>query len=258
MPSTATPARGNAPAHLHQLLAVRDGARSVAEKARTAAYHTIQKGEPLGGIQRTHEPRFDEDSALPGEYKRVQVVAEQVVADFSRALTRLLDVTAAVDYTNQLATADVVLPDGTVLVHEAPAPFLIFLEKNLKDVRTFIDKLPVLDPAIDWREPLAPGQPWRSVELRTTSTKKVLRNHVKAEATERHPAQVEMYSEDTVSGYWTTVKLSGALPAATVARMRERVDTLTEAVKVARGAANLTNVVDPKPGAAVLAYVFET
>jgi hypothetical protein len=256
MPSTETPARGHAPQHLHQLLAVRDGARSVAERARNAAYHTIQKNEPLSGIQRTHEKRFEEDAALPGEYKRVQVVAEQVVAEFTRALTRLLDVTAAVDYTNQQATADVVLPDGTVLVHEAPAPYLIFLEKNLTDVRTFIDKLPVLDPAIEWREPLAPGEPWRSVELRTTSTKKILRNHVKAEATPQHPAQVEMYGEDTISGWWTTVKLSGALPAATIAGMRERVDILIEAVKVARGAANMESVTDPKPGAAILRYVF--
>lgn len=256
MPSTDTPVRGSAPQHLHQLLAVRDGARSVAEKARNTAYHTIQKNEPLGGIQRTHENRYDEDAALPGEYKRVQVLAEQVVADFTRALARLLDVTAAVDYTNQQATADVVLPDGTVLVHEAPAPYLIFLEKNLVDVRAFVDKLPVLDPAIEWREPLAPGEPWRSIELRTTSTKKILRNHVKAEATDKHPAQVEMYGEDTVSGWWTTVKLSGALPAATIVGMRERVNTLIEAVKVARGAANMQQVIDPKPGNAILAYVF--
>lgn len=41
----------------------------------------------------------------------------------------------------------------------------------------------------------------------------VPRNHVKAEATDKHPAQVEVYHEDVPVGYWTTVKFSGALPA---------------------------------------------
>jgi hypothetical protein len=240
---------------LHQLLAVRDGARTIADKAITKAYHTVQRSEPLGGIQRTHKRRFDDDAELPGEYKHVQVLAGDVVRDFAAAFVRLLDVTAAVDYTNQTATADVVV-DGETLVRDAPASYLIFLEKKLVDVRTFIDKLPVLDPAIEWNEPLAPDQPYRSREILTTSTKKVLRNHVKAEATERHPAQVELYNEDVVSGWWTTVKLSGALPAATIAGMRERVDKLIEAVKIARGAANMEPVTDPKPGASLLGYVF--
>ena len=49
--------------------------------------------------------------------------------------------------------------------------------------------------------------------MQTLRTKKVPRNHVKAEATEKHPAQVEVYYEDVAVGYWTTVKFSGALPA---------------------------------------------
>lgn len=252
--TTATPARG-AVQQLHQLLAVRDGARAVAEREITKSYHTIQRAEPLSGIRRTHRQRFDDEPPMPGEYKHVQVLADDVVTEFSAALARLFDVTAAVDYTNQHASASVVV-DGTVIVQDAPAPFLIFLEKKLVDVRTFIGKLPVLDPAIEWNEPEAPGQPHQSRAVETTSTKKVLRNHVKAEATDKHAAQVELYSEDVVSGWWTTVKLSGALPAATIARMKERVDRLIEAVKIARGEANMQAVTDPKPGAAILAYVF--
>ncbi len=39
------------------------------------------------------------------------------------------------------------------------------------------------------------------------------RVQVKAEATDKHPAQAELYCEDMPIGYWTTVKFSGALPA---------------------------------------------
>lgn len=251
---TETPVRGTT--ELHQILAVRDSAKSTADKTINAAYKTIQKAEPFGGIRRTHQPFDDQEQPLPAEYKHVQVQAESLIRDFNRAMCRLFDVTAAVDYTNQSATADVVLPDGTVLIHDAPATYLIFLEKQLIDVRTFIEKLPTLDPAIEWNQPEAPGAPFTSVPVQTNSTKKVLRNHNVAPATDKHAAQVQVYQEDVAWGRWTTVKLSGALPPAEVAGMQARVSVLIEAVKLARGKANTQQVDDPKPGNALLSYVF--
>ena len=53
---------------------------------------------------------------------------------------------------------------------------------------------------------------WSTEPVRTLRTKKVPRNHVKAEATEKHPAQVEMYFEDVLVGNWTTVKYSSQGP----------------------------------------------
>ena len=256
MPSTtAAPVRGSA-TYLHQLLAVRDGARAVADKAKNAAYHTIQKGEPLGGIERTHQPFDDSEPPQPREYKHVQVLAPTVVADFAKAMSRLFDVTAAVDYTNQRATADVVLPDGTVLVHDAPVAFLIFLEKKLVEVRAFIDKLPVLDQAIEWNDPVAPGEPYRSAAVETNSTRKTLRNHKVAAATEKHAEQVQVFQEDVAFGRWTTVKLSGGLRPAVVAGMRERVNDLIWAVKIARGQANMATVEDARPAAALFGHLF--
>ena len=88
-------------------------------------------------------------------------------------------------------------------------------------------------------------------------TKKVPRNHVKAEATEQHPAQVEVYYEDVVVGYWRTVKFSGSLPARRVNELLERVERLQQAVKFAREEANNTEVSDQKIGEKVLQYLFK-
>ena len=92
--------------------------------------------------------------------------------------------------------------------------------------------------------------------MRTIRTKKVPRNHVKAEATEKHPAQVEVYYEDVPIGYWTTVKFSGALPARRVNELLERVEKLQQAVKFAREEANGTEVTDQRVGDAVFGYLF--
>jgi hypothetical protein len=92
--------------------------------------------------------------------------------------------------------------------------------------------------------------------VRTIRTKKVPRNHVKAEATDKHPAQVEVYYEDIAVGYWTTVKFSGALPAKRVNELLDRVEKLQRAVKFAREEANGSEVTDQRVGDVVLRYLF--
>ena len=88
--------------------------------------------------------------------------------------------------------------DGSTLLRDVPVSYLLFLEKQLVDLHTFVKKLPVLDAAESWTiDPSADC--WRTEAVRTMRTKKVPRNHVKAEATEKHPAQVEVYYEDVAS-----------------------------------------------------------
>ena len=82
------------------------------------------------------------------------------------------------------------------------------------------------------------------------------RNHVKAEATDKHPAQVEVYYEDVTVGYWRTVKFSGALPGQRVNELLERVEKLQQAVKFAREEANNTEASDQKVGEKLLSYLF--
>jgi len=172
----------------------------------------------------------------------------------STTLTRLFDVTATKDWTNCEARADVVV-DGRTIAARVPVSYLLFLEKQLVDLHTFVKKLPVLDAAEAWVRDDSTDS-WRTEPVRTIRTKKVPRNHVKAEATEKHPAQVEVYYEDVAVGYWTTVKFSGALPAKRINEILDKVIALQTAVKFAREEANNTEVVDQKVGAAVFGYLF--
>ena len=169
-------------------------------------------------------------------------------------LTRLFDVTATKDWTNCRAKADVVV-DGTVLLEQVPATYLLFLEKQLVDIHTFIKKLPILDAAETWAFDDS-ADCWATEPVQTTRTKKIPRNHVKAEATDKHPAQVEVYYEDVTVGYWRTIKFSGALPARRVNDILMRVERLQEAVKFAREEANNIEAEDHKVGEKVFQYIF--
>lgn len=240
---------------LNQIIAVEKGARATATKEVTRLYHQIQKPALLSGIARAYKPKDDEGEKLPPESTRVQLTADQVLDSVAEAFTRLFDVTATKDYANSQAKADVVV-DGRVIIVAAPVPYLLFLEKQLTDLYTFVSKLPTLDPAENWSQDQNTGT-WKTDTVQTTRTKKVPRNHVKAEATDKHPAQVEVYYEDVIVGTWSTTKFSGALPATRVHDLLSRIEQLETAVKFAREEANGAEVVDQHVGQAVFDYLFE-
>ncbi len=238
---------------LNQILAIEKGAKAHGDRTLTAAYHTLQKPALLAGLSRTYRPKDDDGEKLPGEATRVQVTADGIIAEVSQALGRMFDVAAAKDWTNCRAKADVVV-DGAVLIEGVPVTYLLYLEKQLVNLQTFIRKLPVLDPAEEWVRDQT-SDAWRTHGFDTTRTKKVPRNHVKAPATDKHPAQVDVYSEDVVVGYWSTVKFSGAMPAARINVLLARVQKLLDAVKMARENANTIEVEDREVGEALFAYL---
>ena len=241
-------------AKLNQIIAVEKGVKAKSFADLTAAHHDVQKTALLSGLSRTYQPRDEEGEQLPPESTRVQVKAEDAIATTAATLTRLFDVTATKDWANCVAKADVTV-DGHTLVEGAPVSYLLFLEKQLVDLHTFVKKLPVLDPSESWTRDES-SDAWRTEPVKTHRTKKVYRNHVKAEATKEHPAQVEVYTEDATVGYWTLVKFSGALPARRVNDLLERVEKLQHAVKFAREEANGTEVTDQHVGGAVFGYLF--
>lgn len=227
---------------LNQIVAVEKGEKARALAEETALHREVQKTPLLSGISRTYQPKDDDGDQLPSERTRVQVNAEDVLEKLSTTLTNLFDVTLTKEVANTKATADVVV-DGKTVLKSAPVTYLLFLEKQLINLRTFVAKLPVLDPSESWSKDSNTGA-WQTEPSQTVKTKKVPKNWVKAEATDRHPAQVEIFHEDVIQGTWTTVKFSGALPQTRVDVLTDRVDALIKAVKFAREEANNTEVDD--------------
>lgn len=241
-------------AKLNQIIAIEKGVKNTAFTELTEAHHQLQKPTLLSGISRTYRPKDEEGEQLPPESTRVQVRGEEMIRKTAETLTRLFDVTATKEWANCEAKGDVTV-DGNLLLKDVPATYLLFLEKQLVDMHTFVKKLPVLDASETWVYD-AGADSFATEPVQTVKTKKIPRNHVKAEATEHHPAQVEVYYEDVNVGTWRTVKFSGALPAKRVNDLLERVEKLQTAVKFAREEANNREVSDKKMGAAVFAYLF--
>lgn len=238
---------------LNQILAVEKGVKKRVYDAVTALYKTLQRKEPLTGIARSYKPKDEDGDQLPSESTKLQTRAEDVLAGVRAEMVKLFDVTFAKDGTNTQAMVDVVV-DGTTLITKAPVTYLLFLEKQLTDLTAIVNALPVLDPTEEWHYDEATAA-YATPPIVTTRTKKVPRNHVKSAATDKHPAQVEMYFEDVVVGYWSTIKYSGAVTQERVNRLREKLEKLSKAVKYAREQANQTVVFEVPVGKAIFDYL---
>lgn len=221
---------------LNQVIAIEKGTKTRTFSELSENHHNVQKTELLMGITRNYKPKDDDGDKLPSETTKVQVRSNDVIKRTCETLAKYFDITATKDWANCEAGANIMV-DGKPLLENVPVTYLLFLEKQLTDIHTFIKKLPTLDPSETWRFDEAQDC-WATEPTDTTKTKKVPRNHVKAPATDKHPAQVDVYHEDIVVGTWRTTKYSGALPATRVAELLERTEKLRDAVKVAREEAN--------------------
>lgn len=239
---------------LNQLLAVSKTARANADANITAAYHAAQKPQLMNGLQRTYRPLKDGDTELlPPESKLVQTTVTKLNAQVAAAFRRMFDVAAQIDATNCVAKADVKVGKEVILA-AVPATHLLFLEKQLVHLHTYISKLPTLSAEAEWVWDAENGY-WQTVPVETHRSRKVMEVITLAQATDKHPAQAQIVQKDELAGLWTTRQLSGALPVTERDKLLGRVADLQEAVKAAREAANMAEVVDFATSK-ILDYVF--
>src|SRR6059058_1966854 len=157
---------------LNQIIAVEKGVKSKATREFTDLHREVTKTALLAGLSRTYQPKDEENGdKFPSESTLVQVKAEEVISRVSSTLTNLFDVTLTKEKANGAATADIKVGDKTVLSN-VPVTYLLFLEKQLVDIHTFVSKLPTLDPSQSWTYDPATGQYVTDV-TETVKTKKV-------------------------------------------------------------------------------------
>lgn len=238
----------------NQIVAVEKSVKAASYKKFTETHKRTMKPALLSGIARSYRPKDEDGDHYPAESTKVQVRIEDSLQEVAKALTKTFDIILTKDTGNCIATADVVV-DAEVILENVPVTYLLFLEKQLNDLSTFIEKLPILDPSESWQYSDA-NACWATTPVDTTKTKNVLKNHEKSPATKEHPAQVTTFQDTVLIGYWTTTKFSGALPATRKSELEDRLQKLQQAVKKAREKANGTEIEHQKAGEAFFGYLF--
>ena len=243
-------------AKLNQILAIEKGIKTRVYAEFTELHQATQKAALMNGFHKAYQTRDEEGETYPAESQKVQHNAGEVLERVGKDLAELFDITAAKDWANCTARADVVV-DGKTLLESVPATYLLFLEKQLSDLHTFITKMSELDAGSDWNVDPGTGQ-YKTEPSLTQRTKKVQRPITLYEATKEHPAQTQLITEDVVAGTWVTVKFSGAMPAPRKKQLLARIEKLSNAVKYAREQANTSEAPDKKLGKGVFDFLFSS
>jgi len=238
---------------LNQVIAVEKGVKSRVYALVSDLYKKVQKPDLFSGFTKQYRKKDEESEDYAPENKHIQATVASMLGEVKKNLTELLDVTATKDYANMSAVADVAV-DGQVLLKGVPVTYLLFLEKQLNDLSSFVGSLPVLDPAETWDLDTT-SNVYRTPKIETNRLKKVQKPIVLYAATKEHPAQTAMITEDVVTGYWETIKESGAISPVDKLALTERVQKLIKAVKYAREEANGVEAPPQSVGAAFLGYL---
>jgi hypothetical protein len=241
-------------AKLNQIIAIEKGIKSRVYGELTEINKALQKPDIFNGFSKTYQKIGEDDEELPAERKKVQAEVPVVFKRVEKLMGELMKVTARKDWSNTNAKANVRI-NGVALLEEVPVSYLLFLEKQLTDLRTMIGNLPVLDDSENWTKDVNSGL-YRADETKTHRTKKVQKPIVLFPATAEHPAQTQLITQDVIAGHWTNVKQSGALPRPEKEKLLARVDQLLQAIKVAREEANnAEEIISPDVGQAIFKFL---
>lgn len=244
-------------ARLNQVIAIRKGVKSDTYAKITEINKAFQKPALYAGLSKVYEPLDEEDKEkLPGERHIVQRSVDKDLKLVESIMSDYFDVEARREFTNPHAVADVKV-DEQVILTGVPVGYLLFLEKQLNDLRSLVSVAPVLDPAETWTTDTSSGVSKTGV-IRTHRNKKIQRPIVLYDATKEHPAQTAMVTEDVLAGHWATTKMSGAMKQVDRDLILERIDQLSRAVKQAREQANgVDEVPVPKVGSKIFDFLLE-
>lgn len=249
---------------MHELIAVVEDLKSQATTVRTELMSTFGKKSHLFGKKIVTTTFLAEGVAAATDIQSdIQTTLSKEILSVSRHMAKSMDAGLQIDMGNLQAKADLIISeDGIdkILMKNVPATYLLQLEKQVAHMRELAVTIPTLDPALGFEPDSDAGKGiWKAREVVKEKTKKVKKILTAAPATDKHPAQVQVYDADEVVGQIREQQWSALTTPAVKSEILANIDILQRAVKQARSRANSTeiNVDQMKLGAELLKFVFK-
>lgn len=230
---------------MHELLAVESNLSDQADARRKETISNTFEKKKTHFAKKivTFFPLREGADPVTEEQLGMQTTVPQEIKWLSSHLERALDAAYQIDEANTKARADVVLDDGSTLLKDVPATQLLQLQKRVQEIKEFVLAIPTLDPSKGFEKDENEGKNVYKARLVVkTRTQKTRVKFVKYDATDKHPAQVDVYDDDLPTGSIQTQEWSGFITVTDKSEMLDRVEELARAVKKARARANEVEV----------------
>ena len=240
-------------AKLYEILAVERDLNKSAQDEIKRVSGVFAKPDLLVGQNILYHALIEGNPPIPNEVTLLAHTVKDELVKLQKVVGSYVDVAVQKEVSNT-RTAAIVYIDNEEFLPELPATALLNLETRLEEIRKAYEAIPTIDVTERWTFDSAQGCYVSAVRERMR-TKKVYRNHVKAEATKEHPAQVEVYQEEMPMYRVETVIQSGMLTPVEKRQRLERITALQIAVKKARQRANDIDVPNICVAAKIFAYI---
>jgi hypothetical protein len=228
---------------LHEIIAIEPDLAGTAHKVMEEAMNTFSKKADLFLGETSVIEYFDDSKSYLNTTERKNIT-ESVPSKLDYVkdhVARYYDAFYAKEASNQNAKADIILPDGQVLVADVPATVLLGLESRLKELRGVLSSIPTLQPGVKWQpDPTAelPGVYVTTFPELRYITQRTIQPVELAPATKEHKAQVEKVEVDEKVAKKERTVMAGMYSPHEKSERLGRLDTLLQAVKQARQRAN--------------------
>ena len=180
---------------------------------------------------------------IPSETKHVQRRARHILIGVSVALGPYVNAVITRDNGNMAAKADIIV-DGETIASNVPAVSLIALEKDFADLVTLVREIPEAPAGEEWeydqQTRLLTSEP--SVTLRTAQRMKSM---ITAAETERHPAQVHVFTDNVPVAEISSVRFHGGMQLEDKRRLVAAAEKVHLAIANAREEANASYETEP-------------
>ena len=244
---------------LHQLLCVEadlvQQSRNILDVECKSTF--TKKQDLFDGVLKNYISFDAAGEQIPPESKEIVTTVIEKLEYAQGAVIKAIDASISKEETNASGTAKapLMLDDGTDF-GTLSATSLIALEKYLVRIREVYKDIPTVDPARSWTKDSTQA---RAIYVAPVDTKfrsvKKLEVITKVAATDKFPAQTEMVQNDVQVGKYETTYTSGRLQPIEKSNLLSKIDTLIQAVKQARQAANQAQVINVKLGDKIFAYI---
>ena len=249
-------------AKIHELIAVEKDVKGTVNKVSSETRKTFtSRQDHFEEHSKEYQALKDDDhELLDNEFKAMVTTVPEKLAYFEHHMQRMFDIIIQKELSNASATADIILTkdDGTkvVLFVNAPVAAIVQMGNLMESIRTQVyDVIPTLDPKKQWTPEGNRDDVYVTPDIRRTRTKKVQVPIELSPATDRHPAQVQLVTEDVTTGHWVQKYWSGAISSADKSRILKRTDEIIAALKKAKTRANDADVVESHIGARLMQYI---
>lgn len=243
---------------LHKLLAVETDLKNVSAKIKNETITTFNKRDDhFEGFSKTFTAlNADHEHLNTTENKEVSTTVADKLKYAQDAILKSINATVSKEETNSSGSAKAMLTVGDVSFGELSATSLLFLEKEISQIRKVYSAIPTLDPSKKWeRDEMTEKAIFESPVVKTFRTSKEEDYRTVAPATKEHPAQVVKVTKDVTIGSYETTFKSGKITPLAKSKMLAKLDNLLLAIKSARSVANQAEVVKADVGNKILDYI---